>query len=490
MSLLWTSEALVAATDGRPLGPMPEGISGISIDSRSLQPGDAFFAIKGETMDGHDFVTAAIKAGAGVLVVAEGKLPSLGRLTAPIIVVEDVLVALEKLGVASRARSQAKIIAVTGSAGKTTTKEALRHVLSAVGKVHASAQSFNNHWGVPLTLARMPDDCDYAVFEIGMNHPDEIRPLVKMVRPHVAIVTMIAAAHLGFFRNLDEIARAKAEIFEGLEPEGAAVLNRDDARFKLLDKMAQAAGVEHVYGFGENARSTFKLVKCELHADHSDIAARISGHDMIARIGAPGRHMVQNVLAVLGAAHLVGADLDKVALALADLSAERGRGKRHVLRHPGGPTSGQPGGPRHGGPITLIDESYNANPASMAAAMALLNATPVTGEGRRIAVLGDMLELGDHSAKLHAALADLIVGTGTRTVFLGGPEMRSLAEALPDDIRTEYRAGVEELKPVLLAALRPGDVVMIKSSKGIGFAKLVDALLGKFPAETTTSNQT
>ncbi|RWF42192.1 MAG: UDP-N-acetylmuramoylalanyl-D-glutamyl-2,6-diaminopimelate--D-alanyl-D-alanine ligase [Mesorhizobium sp.] len=490
MSLLWTSEALVAATDGRPLGPMPEGISGISIDSRSLQPGDAFFAIKGETMDGHDFVTAAIKAGAGVLVVAEGKLPSLGRLTAPIIVVEDVLVALEKLGVASRARSQAKIIAVTGSAGKTTTKEALRHVLSAVGKVHASAQSFNNHWGVPLTLARMPDDCDYAVFEIGMNHPDEIRPLVKMVRPHVAIVTMIAAAHLGFFRNLDEIARAKAEIFEGLEPEGAAVLNRDDARFKLLDKMAQAAGVEHVYGFGENARSTFKLVKCELHADHSDIAARISGHDMIARIGAPGRHMVQNVLAVLGAAHLVGADLDKVALALADLSAERGRGKRHVLRHPGGPTSGQPGGPRHGGPITLIDESYNANPASMAAAMALLNATPVTGEGRRIAVLGDMLELGDHSAKLHAALADLIVGTGTRTVFLGGPEMRSLAEALPGDIRTEYRAGVEELKPVLLAALRPGDVVMIKSSKGIGFAKLVDALLGKFPAETTTSNQT
>ncbi|MBZ9723446.1 UDP-N-acetylmuramoylalanyl-D-glutamyl-2,6-diaminopimelate--D-alanyl-D-alanine ligase [Mesorhizobium sp. CO1-1-11] len=493
MSLLWTSEALVAATDGRPLGPMPEGISGISIDSRSLQPGDAFFAIKGEAMDGHDFVTAAIKAGAGVLVVAEGKLPSLGRLTAPIIVVDDVLVALEKLGVAARARSQAKIIAVTGSAGKTTTKEALRHVLSVVGKVHASAQSFNNHWGVPLTLARMPADCDYAVFEIGMNHPNEIRPLVKMVRPHVAIVTMIAAAHLGFFRNLDEIAKAKAEIFEGLEPDGAAVLNRDDARFKLLYKMAQAAGVEHIHGFGENARSTFKLVKCELHADHSDIAARISGHDIIARIGAPGRHMVQNVLALLGAAHLVGADLDKVALALADLSAERGRGKRHVLRHPGGPISGRAGGPissQAGGSITLIDESYNANPASMAAAMALLNATPVTGEGRRIAVLGDMLELGDHSAKLHAALADLIVGTGTRTVFLGGPEMRSLAEALPDDIRTEYRAGVEELKPVLLAALKPGDVVMIKSSKGIGFAKLVDALLGKFPAETTTSNQT
>ncbi len=476
MSVLWTADALVDAMGGRPLGPMPGGISGISIDSRSLQPGDAFFAIKGEAMDGHDFATAAIKAGAGVLVVAEGKLPSLGRLTAPMIVVQDVLAALEKLGVAARERSKAKIIAVTGSAGKTTTKEALRHVLSAVGKVHASAQSFNNHWGVPLTLARMPDDCDYAVFEIGMNHPGEIRPLVKMVRPHVAIVTLIAAAHLGFFKNLDEIAKAKAEIFEGIEPGGAALLNRDDGRWKLLDKMARAAGVEDVLGFGENARSTYKLTKCELHADHSDITARIGGQDIVALIGAPGRHMVQNVLAVLGAAHLVEADIGKVAEALADLSAERGRGKRHVLRHPRGP-------------ITLIDESYNANPASMSAAMALLNATPVSGEGRRIAVLGDMLELGEHSAKLHAALADLIVGTETRKVFLGGPEMRALADILPDEIEADYRAGAEDLKPVLLSALKPGDVVMIKSSKGIGFSKLVDALLGKFPAEAAGTKQ-
>ncbi|WP_292016221.1 UDP-N-acetylmuramoylalanyl-D-glutamyl-2,6-diaminopimelate--D-alanyl-D-alanine ligase, partial [Mesorhizobium sp.] len=476
-SLLWTSEALVDAMGGRPIGVMPQGISGISIDSRSLQPGDAFFAIKGETMDGHDFATAAVKAGAGVLVVAEGKLPSLGRLTAPMIVVQDVLVALERLGVAARARSGARIIAVTGSAGKTTTKEALRHVLSAVGTVHASAQSFNNHWGVPLTLARMPESCDYAVFEIGMNHPGEVRPLVKMVRPHVAIVTLIAAAHLGFFRNLDEIAQAKAEIFEGLEPDGAALLNRDDSRWKLLDKMAKAAGVEHVYSFGENARSTFRLVKCELDADHSVIAAKIDGREVLARVGAPGRHMVQNVLAVLGAAQLVGADLGKVASALADLSAERGRGKRHILRHPKGP-------------ITLIDESYNANPASMAAAMALLNATPVSGEGRRIAVLGDMLELGSHSAKLHAALAELIIGTGTQTVFLGGPEMRALAEILPSDVNTEYRAGAEELKPLLLSAVRPGDVVMVKSSKGIGFSKLVEALLSKFPAQAATIEQT
>jgi UDP-N-acetylmuramoyl-tripeptide--D-alanyl-D-alanine ligase len=473
MSMLWTAQALVAAMDGRPLGPMPEGVDGISIDTRSLQPGDAFFAIKGETMDGHDFATAAIKAGAGVLVVAEGKLPALGRLTAPMIVVPDVLEALEKLGRAARARSRAKIIAITGSVGKTSTKEALRHGLSAVGKVHASDKSFNNHWGVPLTLARMPDDCDYAVFEIGMNHPDEIRPLVKMVRPHIAVVTLIAAAHLGFFRNLEEIAKAKAEIFEGLEPGGTALLNRDDPRSKLLEKMAVALGVENIASFGENARSTYRLLGCTLDADHSDITARIAGQEIAARIGAPGRHIVQNSLAVLGAAHLAGADVAKVALALGSLSAEPGRGRRHILHHPDGP-------------FTLIDESYNANPASMTAALSLLNATPVSDRGRRIAVLGDMLELGAHSAKLHAGLAGLIVGTGVRTVFLGGPEMKALAEVLPGEIATAYRDGAEELKPVLLSAVGPGDVVMVKSSKSIGFSKLVEALLKKFPAQAKT----
>lgn len=474
MSLLWTSDALVAAMDGRPLGAMPEGVTGISIDTRSLQPGEAFFAIKGEAMDGHDFATAAMKAGAGVLVVAEGKLPALGRLVAPMIVVPDVLEALEKLGRAARARSSAKIIAITGSAGKTSTKEAMRRGLAAVGKVHASDKSFNNHWGVPLTLARLPADCDYAIFEIGMNHPGEIRPLVKMVRPHIALVTLIAAAHLGFFRNLDEIATAKAEIFEGLEPDGTALLNADDPRSKLLAKTATELGVKNIASFGEHARATYRLLDCVLEADHSMLTARIAGKDIVARIGAPGRHMVQNALAVLGAAHLAGADVTEVALVLGSLSAEAGRGQRHVLRHPDGP-------------FTLIDESYNANPASMKAALSLLNATPVSGHGRRIAVLGDMLELGDHSAKLHAGLAELIVGSGTGTVLLGGPEMQALADALPGDIATAYRASVEELKPVLLGSVGPGDVVMVKSSKGIGFSKLVEALLKKFPAQADTT---
>ena len=469
MSTLWSIEDLVEAMGGRPIGAMPEGIDGISIDSRSLQPGDAFFAIKGEMMDGHDFATAAIKAGAAVLVVAEGKLPALGRLTAPMIVVPDVLAALEKAGAAARARSTAKIIAVTGSAGKTSTKEALRHALSSIGTVHASDKSFNNHWGVPLTLARMPADCDYAIFEIGMNHEGEIRPLVKLVRPHIAIVTLIAEAHLGHFKNLDEIARAKAEIFEGIEPGGAALINRDDPRWLLLAKLAKAAGVTKILGFGEHAKAAYRLTNLALHADHSLISAMIGGKEAPAKIGAPGRHVVQNVLAVLGAAHLAGADVGKVALSLASLNAEAGRGKRHTLKHPEGE-------------IILIDESYNANPASMQAAMALLDATPVFGVGRRIAVLGDMLELGSHSAKLHSGLAGLISGGRADLIFLAGPEMKSLADALPTDLPTEYREGADELKPVLIGAIRPGDVVMVKSSKGIGFSKIVDALIAQFPA--------
>jgi UDP-N-acetylmuramoyl-tripeptide--D-alanyl-D-alanine ligase len=470
MSALWTTAELVAAMDGRPVGNPPAEIGGISIDTRTLRPGDAFFAIKGDKMDGHDFATAAVKAGAGVLVVAEGKLPALGRLTAPMIVVPDVLAALEKAGVAARERSSAKIVAITGSAGKTSTKDALRHALAAVGTVHASEKSLNNHWGVPLTLARMPRDCDYAIFEIGMNHAGEIRPLVGLVRPHIAIVTLIAAAHLGHFRNLEEIARAKAEIFEGVEPGGTALLNRDDAHYKALEKLARAHGVDNVMGFGENIRSNFKLLKCKLHAESSTITAKIGGQELVARIGAPGRHIVQNALAVLGACFVLGTDLAKAALALGSLSAEGGRGKRHRLRH-------------RDGEIVLIDESYNANPASMRAAIALLDATPVQGEGRRVAVLGDMLELGSHSAKLHAGLADVVKGAKIDMVLLAGPEMKALAEALPDGIRSEYRADAEQLKPVLLKTLKPGDVVMIKSSKGIGFSKLVDALIAKYPAK-------
>ncbi len=464
---LWRSQDLVAAMSGRPVGNLPEGIGGISIDSRSLSPGDAFFAIKGDVHDGHDFATAAVKAGAGLLVVADGKLPGLGRITTPLIVVDDVLAALIRLAGAARARSKAQIIAVTGSAGKTTTKEALRHTLSAVGKVHASDKSFNNHWGVPLSLARLPEDAQYAIFEIGMNHADEIRPLVKLVRPHVAIVTLIAAAHLGHFRNLDEIARAKAEIFEGLEKNGHALINRDDARYKLLEKLAKEAGVKHIHGFGENAKAEFRLLKYTPAADHSTISAAIGKSEVVVRIGVPGRHIAQNALAVLGAARLTGAEVARVAVALGDLQAEGGRGLRHQL------ASG----------ITLIDESYNANTASMKAALDLLDQTPVADKGRRIAVLGDMRELGNHSAKLHASLAAMIEPTKIDMVFLGGPEMSALAAVLPPERLAGHLPDAEALKPVLLAALKPGDTIMIKSSNGMGFSRLVEAIRAKFPAD-------
>lgn len=469
--LLWKSSDMVKAMEGRPVGHLPEGITGISIDSRTLRKGEAFFAIKGDVFDGHDFATAAMAAGAGLLVVTEARLPALGKLQVPMIVVDDVLAALTRLGIASRARSKAQIIAVTGSVGKTTTKEALRHVLSDCGKVHASAASFNNHWGVPLTLARMPEDTDYGVFELGMNHHDEIRPLVKMVQPHVAVITLIAPAHLGHFANLEEIAVAKAEIFEGVLPGGYALLNRDDKRFKQLEALATAAGIEHIATFGENARSTYKLRDLVMKTDCSCITVSLGGQEAAVKISAPGRHIVQNMLAVMGAAHLVGADMTKVVLALASLQAEAGRGAQYRLRH-------------GDGTFTLIDESYNANPASMRAALSLLESTEPQGEGiekgRRIAVLGDMLELGKQSSKLHGDLARPIVDAHVNMLFIGGAHMSALKSAMPAEIQVEYRESVDELLPLVVKAVRPGDVVMIKSSKSIGFVKIVNALLKKY----------
>lgn len=469
MSLLWTSEAMIEAMNGRPVGALPEGITGISIDTRTLRKGEAFFAIKGDALDGHDFATAAVAAGAALLVVAEVKLPALGKLKTPMIVVDDVLAAMTRLGLAARERSHAQIIVVTGSVGKTTTKEALRHVLADSGKVHASVASFNNHWGVPLTLARMPEDTDYGVFEIGMNHADEIRPLVKMVRPHVAIVTLIAPAHLGHFKNLQEIATAKAEIFEGLVPGGYALLNRDDKHYKLLETLARNAGVEHIKSFGENARADYRLRALKLHDACSCMTVRLAGSEAVVKVGAPGRHIVQNVLAVLGAAHLTGADMTKVTLALASLRPESGRGARHLLEI-------------GNGTFTLIDESYNANPASVRASIELLAAAVPTGKGRRIAVLGDMLELGKQAPKLHADLAPVITANHINMVFLGGPEMAALKAALPVEFHAEYRQSVDELQSNLLNTIRAGDVIMIKSSKGIGFVRIVKAILQKYNA--------
>ena len=329
---LWLLDAMAVAMNAKRAGDLPRAVPGLSIDTRTIKPGEAFFAIQGENRDGHDFVEAALKAGAGLAVVARDKQAAMPK-GAPLLVVPDVLEALNNLARASRARSQAKIVAVTGSVGKTSTKEALRRVLGAQGETHASAASFNNHWGVPLSLALMPQTAKFGVFEIGMNHAGEITPLTQLVRPHVAIVTTIAPVHLEFFGTLEAIADAKAEIFSGVEPGGAAVLNADNAQFGRLKRAAQAAGIKRVVSFGESASADARALKVSLQAETSTVQARILGHDVTYKLGAPGRHVVDNSLAVLAAATLLGADLALAALALGRAQgARRARRADHARR--------------------------------------------------------------------------------------------------------------------------------------------------------------
>src|SRR3954467_4153088 len=324
---LWTVEAMAAAMGATSAGPVPLSIPGISIDTRTVAPGEAFFAIKGDNRDGHDFVEGALAAGAGLAVVAaerRDRFPS----HAPLLVVPDVLDGLRDLARASRARVQAKIIAVTGSVGKTSTKEALRLTLASEGEAHASVASYNNHWGVPLSLARCPATARYAVLEMGINHAGEIEPLTRMVRPHVAIITTVEPVHLEFFPSVEAIADAKAEIFSGLEPGGAAVINCDNPQFARLERAAQNAGVARLVSFGEHARADARLVRCALQSEGSTVEARIFGTDVTYKLGAPGRHLVLNSLAVLAASVLVGADLALAALALSKLQPATGRGSR------------------------------------------------------------------------------------------------------------------------------------------------------------------
>ncbi len=455
---LWAIEDIQAATGGEMRGNACD-VTGISIDSRTLKPGEGYFAILGDVHDGHKFVGAAHEAGASLCVVARGQLESW---SGPLLIVDDVLAALEDLGRAARARATCPVIAVTGSVGKTTTKEAMRTAFEACGSVHASAASFNNHWGVPLTLARMPSDTAYGVFEIGMNHPGEITPLVGMVRPDIAIITNVAPVHLGAFDSVDAIARAKAEIFSGVVPGGTAVLNADDPRIAMLSGWAGEAGVANIVTFGEADGADVRLEKIVEKADCSCIDVDVMGTPMTLRVGTPGRHIVQNVLAVLAAVKLSGADLAKAGLALADLGAVKGRGQRHVL-------------PWNGGNILLIDESYNANPASIAAALTMLDAG---AGGRRIAVLGDMLELGSESRALHAGLANKVRAT-CDALYLVGAEMGALGEEVSGELPVIYGTDADELARMLARDLCAGDTVMVKASNSLRFARIVDYLVTK-----------
>jgi len=463
---LWSGLSLFVPLEARMSGAVPASVSGISIDTRTVEAGDLFFAIKGDNNDGHDYVAAALEKGAAAAVVDEAHVRDLQGLGS-LYVVHDVLPAMVRLGRAARARSTAGIVAVTGSVGKTSTKEALRVVLSRFGQTHASAASYNNHWGVPLTLARMPGEARYGVFEIGMNHAGEITPLVDMVRPHVAIITTIAAVHLEHFGSVDAIADAKAEIFSGLDTNGVAIIHRDVPQFDRLRAAAQAATSGNVWGFGKDDSADARLVSVTREGSGSQVVANVLGRELRYFLGAPGVHLAMNSLAVLLAAHAMDLDLEEAAEAMADFTAPAGRGQNLSLQ-------------TGNGAFTLIDESYNANPASMRAALALLGQTPVAPGGRRIAVLGDMLELGPAAADLHRELASAIEAAHTDLVFASGPMSKHLFDALPARLQARWAPTSAGLTDAVIAAVGAGDAIMIKGSNGSRMAPIVAALKDRY----------
>ena len=459
---LWQWPDLLAATEGQSDGVPALRISGFSIDTRSLAPGDVFVALK-DTRDGHEFVPAAFKAGAAAAIVARSyaKRGAGGVLLR----VEDPLRALESIARAARARSNACVVAITGSVGKTGTKEMLRQSLGLAGAIHAAEKSYNNHWGVPLTLARMPPNITFAVFEIGMNHPGEITPLVKLVRPHVAVITSVEPVHVAHFNSVEAIAEAKAEVFSGLVPGGTAVLPRDSPHYAMLRERARAVGAQ-IVTFGYHQEADFYALQVDLGPRGSSVIAGHGSQRFPFRVGAPGEHYVKNSLAVLATLGAVGADAMRCLPALARVSAPAGRGARMLLGAPGDQ-------------ILLIDESYNANPASVRAALATMASTPRQEFSRRVAVLGDMLELGEASADLHRGLKEAIDAAGVDLIVACGPMMRLLL----DDLAPERRAWAPtsaELEPVLLGLVQAGDVVMVKGSLGTRMAPLVAAMLGRF----------
>ena len=464
--VLWTAADAVAATSGEVRGHW-DGITGVSIDTRTIAPGELFVALAGENRDGHDFVAQALEAGAGAAMVS--RIPEGAAADAPLLVVGDTLEALRALGAAARARTRAKVIAVTGSVGKTSTKEMLRTMLACKASVHAAEKSYNNHWGVPLTLARMPAETEFAVIEMGMNHPGEITPLSRLARPHVAMITTVEAVHLAAFDSVEQIADAKAEVFAGLEPGGVAVLNRDNPHF---DRLADQVGGASILTFG-TAEADLVMERACVCETATVVKAMIDGQKVTFKLGAPGAHFALNAVAALGAVKAVGGDLARAALAMADWTPPEGRGRRwRVDLGPAGMD----------GEITLIDDSYNANPASMRAALAALAAAPVKDgigrvvQGRRIAFLGDMLELGPQEKELHAGLAGVAALDEIDQVHLTGPCMRELHAALPSEKRGEWFEDSEKLAQRARRMVDAGDVCMVKGSLGMAMRRVVDAI--------------
>jgi UDP-N-acetylmuramoyl-tripeptide--D-alanyl-D-alanine ligase len=454
---LWSAAEAAAATGGAAHGSW--SVTGATMDSRDVQPGQLFIAIKAGR-DGHAFVRGALEAGAGAALVSD---PACAPEGAPLLVVPDTMVAMEQLGQAARRRNViVRRVAITGSVGKTTVKEMTAAALEASGRTHRSVKSYNNHWGVPLTLARMPGDARFGVFEIGMNHGGEIARLAPQVRPHVAAITMVAPVHIENFADETGIADAKAEIFLGLSPGGIAVIpNENPHRERLIARARMVDGID-IVRFGMDAGADARVTAiAEAASGVRTVSADILGNPVSWTIQEPGAHWVHNGLAALTLAHLAGGDLMAAAAALSRFGAIDGRGATKAITLAGG------------GFFTLVDEAYNANPTSMAGALATLGRR--AGE-RRIAVLGDMLELGVNEAAFHAGVAADVAASGIDLVFCAGPRMAHLWQALPDAVRGAWAATAEELAPVVASAVQSGDVVMVKGSNGSRTWKVVQAL--------------
>jgi UDP-N-acetylmuramoyl-tripeptide--D-alanyl-D-alanine ligase len=451
---LWTSADIELATGGAATAPFSV-TGGISIDSRTLQPGDLFVALK-DQRDGHDFVEAAFNAG------ASGALVSKPVAGGPVVQVDDVLDALTAMGIAARIRCGAIRTAVTGSAGKTSIKEMLARIYTAFGPAHSNAKSFNNHWGVPLTLARMPENTQRAVFEIGMSTPREIAPRSQMVRPQIGIITCIAAAHLEGLGSLEAIALEKADIFAGLEAGGTIILPAEDAFLEfLVTRARELCPTGNVETFGRSPNTTARIAAYETDGATSRITVDVVGRTVTVAINAVGQHWAMNVAAALLAASQTGLSVEDCAEALSGYAPPAGRGTSETLALPGG------------GSITLIDDAYNANPASMRAALQSL--AQRTG-GRRLAALGDMREIGPTSAEEHKSLAGPILEAGVAGVFLAGPEMQHLARALPQGLPQVSAPSADELWNQLKNTLTNGDLLLIKGSNASGMGKLADRL--------------
>lgn len=447
MTPLWTADALASATGGALSTPFDA--TGVSIDTRTLRPGDLFIALMG-TSDGHAHVRAALAAGAcGALVSSLAGLPA----DAPTLLVADTLAALTALGRAGRARFRGRVVAITGSVGKTTTKEMLRTTLSAFGPTHAAEASYNNHWGVPLTLARLPADSAFCVCEVGMNTAGEILPLARLVAPHVAVITMVGSAHVGRLGSLGAIAQEKATLLDGLQQGGVSVLPADGVFTDVMAAHAPAG----IVTFGRAEHADIRPLSTVAAPDGTAVEADVAGTQVAFRLGAPGGHMVVNAMATLGVCHALGLEAVVAAKALEGFAPMAGRGQQRLIMN---------------GQVLLLDESYNASSASVRAALDVLRGLPAT---RRLAVLGDMLELGEFGESEHAGLAP-DVARAADLLYACGPLTRSLFDRTPLPLRAHHADSAESLAPIVAAAVRPGDAVLVKGSLGSRMRLVVEAL--------------